>query len=64
MSTKSNCVDLKVTQEEFCTMWGCDRYKAEMPCTYCPFFKDALDMAQELSVKIPAWNGVTIAKRY
>ena len=64
MSAKSICMDLKVTQEEFCTLWACDRYETEIPCTYCPFVKDALDMAQEQSMEIPGWNSTTIARRY
>lgn len=64
MSAKSNCMDLKVTQEDFCTLWGCDRYATEIPCTYCPFIKDALDMALEQSMEIPAWSCMTMAKGY
>jgi Zn-finger protein len=64
MSTKSNCMDLKITQEDFCTLWGCDRYETETLCTYCPFIKDVLDMAQEQSMGIPAWSCMAIAKRY
>jgi hypothetical protein len=62
MSSKSNCMDLKVMQEEFCTLWGCDRYETEIPCSYCPFIKDALEMAHEQSMEIPTWNSMTVAK--
>jgi hypothetical protein len=66
MSTKSNCMDLKETQGEFRTRCGCARYEAEKPCAYCPFIRDVLEMAQEASMEIPAWNNMAmiLKKRY
>ncbi len=48
--------DLRKKNEDLCTMWKCEKYESEMPCTYCPVLKDLLQMAYENNIVMPAWN--------
>jgi|GEM_PF-6864234 hypothetical protein len=64
MSAKCETVGARVRREEFCLLWGCEKYAAKDDCSYCPFIKDVLDMAQEMSMNPPDWRYAAFERRY
>jgi hypothetical protein len=63
MKSRYESEDLRVRQNEFCDLWGCEKRDGNAACTYCPFIRDALEMADEMAMEIPAWNYDIITRR-
>jgi hypothetical protein len=64
MKSKYENEDILVQNSEFCDLWGCKKRDGNAACTFCPFIKDVLDMAGEMSMELPSsWHYITIERR-
>lgn len=63
MVRKNEYADIRVRQEEFCVLWGCDRYEEKAACAFCPFIRDVLDMADEMAMDVPALKLMAVMRR-
>ena len=63
MVKKNECADIRVRQEEFCVLWGCEKYEEKTACAFCPFIRDVLDMADEMTMDVPALKQMAAMRR-
>ena len=48
---KNNGADLRSTQSEFCSWWGCSQLHKAERCEYCPVLFDIYRMAEQYGIR-------------
>lgn len=49
---ENNTVDLRSTQWEFCSWWGCSQLHKVERCEYCPVLSDIYRMAEHYGIRL------------